>query len=91
MYRKAVNYLRGQAVVEITSSAPERVVNLCAAHGIPFWNVDWRTERCFRVTTTLPGLRRLREVTADTDADIRLLRKTGAPELWRRCRTGSGI
>mgnify|MGYP005934700507 CR=1 FL=1 len=86
MYRKAVNYLRGQAVVEITSSAPERVVNLCAAHGIPFWDVDWRTERCFRVTTTLPGLRRLREVTADTDADIRLLRKTGAPELWRRCR-----
>ncbi len=44
MYRKAVNYLRGQAVVEITSSAPERVVNLCAAHGIPFWDVDWRTE-----------------------------------------------
>ena len=86
MYRKAVNYLRGQAAVEITSSAPERVVNLCAAHGIPFWDVDWRTERCFRVTTTLPGLRRLREVTADTDADIRLLRKTGAPELWRRCR-----
>ena len=62
------------------------MVNLCAAHGIPFWDVDWRTERCFRVTTTLPGLRRLREVTADTDADIRLLRKTGAPELWRRCR-----
>ena len=86
MYRKAVNYLRGQAAVEITSSAPERVVNLCAAHGIPFWDVDWRTDRCFRVTTTLPGLCRLREVTADTDADIRLLRKTGAPELWRRCR-----
>ena len=86
MYRKAVNYLRGQAAVEITSSAPERVVNLCAAHGIPFWDVDWRTERCFRVTTTLPGLSRLREVAANTDADIRLLRKTGAPELWRRCR-----
>ena len=86
MYRKAVNYLRGQAVVEITSSAPERVVNLCAAHGIPFWDLTWLTETSFRVTTTLPGLRRLREVTADTDADIRLLRKTGAPELWRRCR-----
>ena len=60
MYRKAVNYLRGQAVVRITCETPERVVNLCAAHGIPFWDVDWRTERCFRVTTTLPGLRRLR-------------------------------
>ena len=86
MYRKAVNYLRGQAVVEITSSAPERVVNLCAAHGIPFWDVDWRTERCFRVTTTLPGLRRLREVTADTDADkSREYSPTPAAVSWSSC------
>ena len=34
MYRKAVNYLRGQAVAEVVCTAPERVVNLCAAHGI---------------------------------------------------------
>ena len=34
MYRKAVNYLRGQAVAEVVCTAPERVVNLCAAHGM---------------------------------------------------------
>ena len=34
MYRKALNYLRGQAVVRITCETPERVVNLCAAHGV---------------------------------------------------------
>ena len=55
MYRKAVNYLRGQAVAEVVCTAPERVVNLCAAHGIPFWDLTWLTETSFRVTTTLPG------------------------------------
>ena len=62
MYRKAVNYLRGQAVAEVVCTAPERVVNLCAAHGIPFWDLTWLTETSFRVTTTLSGARRLAEV-----------------------------
>ena len=33
MYRKVLNYLRGQVTVEVESAAPERVLNLCAAHG----------------------------------------------------------
>lgn len=86
MYRKAVNYLRGQAVAEVTCAAPERVVNLCAAHGIPFWDLTWLTETSFRVTTTLSGARRLAEVTADIGAQVTVCRKSGAPELWRRCR-----
>ena len=86
MYRKAVNYLRGQAVAEVTCAAPERVVNLCAAHGIPFWDLTWLTETSFRVTTTLSGVRRLAEVTADTGAQVTVCRRSGAPELWRRCR-----
>lgn len=86
MYRKAVNYLRGQAVAEVVCAAPERVVNLCAAHGIPFWDLTWLTETSFRVTTTLSGARRLAEVTADIGAQVTVCRKSGAPELWRRCR-----
>ena len=86
MYRKAVNYLRGQAVAEVVCTAPERVVNLCAAHGIPFWDLTWLTETSFRVTTTLSGARRLAEVTADIGAQVTVCRKSGAPELWRRCR-----
>ena len=84
MYRKALNYLRGQAVVRITCETPERVVNLCAAHGVPFWDLTWETAAAFRVTTTLPGVRRLREVTADIGAEVTVVRKSGAPELWRR-------
>ena len=86
MYRKAVNYLRGQAVVQVVCAAPERVVNLCAAHGVPFWDLTWQSETAFRVTTTLSGAHRLREVTAEVGAEVTVLRRSGAPELWRRCR-----
>lgn len=41
MYRKVLNYLRGQVTVEVESAAPERVLNLCAAHNIPFWELEW--------------------------------------------------
>ena len=44
MYRKVLNYLRGQVTVEVESAAPERVLNLCAAHGIPFWGLTWLSE-----------------------------------------------
>ena len=44
MYRKVLNYLRGQVTVEVESAAPERVLNLCAAHGVPFWELEWLSE-----------------------------------------------
>ena len=36
MYAKVWNYLRGSVLFQCESPAPERVLNLCAAHGIPF-------------------------------------------------------
>ena len=86
MYRKLLNGLRGRAVVQVCCAAPERVVNLCAAHGIPFWDVVWLAEDTFRVTTTLSGARRLPEVTADIGAQVQMVEKSGVPELWRRVR-----
>lgn len=86
MYRKALNYLRGQAKVEVTCPTPERVVNLCAVHGIPFWDVTWLTEETFRFTTTLPGAGRLGTVTSEIGAQVTVLYREGAPELWRRGR-----
>ena len=55
MYRGLVNYLRGQTVVEVACATPERVVNLCAAGGVPFWNVRWLTAERLRFTTTRSG------------------------------------
>ena len=86
MYRGLVNYLRGQTVVEVACATPERVVNLCAAGGVPFWNVTWLTAERLRFTTTRGGERRLREIMAELDAEVSVVERSGAPELWRRVR-----
>ena len=86
MYRGLVNYLRGQTVVEVACATPERVVNLCAAGGVPFWNVRWLTAERLRFTTTRSGERRLREIMAELDAEVSVVERSGAPELWRRVR-----
>lgn len=84
MYREVVNSLRGQSVVEVTCDAPERVVNLCSARGVPFWDVTWQTPRVLRLTTTRDGERRLRALCPALKAELTVLRRSGAPELWRR-------
>ena len=86
MYRGLVNYLRGQTVVEVACATPERVVNLCAAGGVPFWNVTWLTAERLRFTTTRGGERRLREIMAELDAEVSVVERSGAPEQWRRVR-----
>ncbi len=86
MYRGFVNYLRGQTVLEVSSATPERVVNLCAAGGVPFWNVRWLTAERLRFTTTRSGERRLREIMAELNAEVSVVERGGAPELWRRVR-----
>lgn len=86
MYRKMVNDLRGRTVLEVRSAAPERVVNLCAANGVPFWGVDWRGADTLRLTTTRAGEQQLREIAGELAAEIHIVRRTGLPEVWRRVR-----
>lgn len=86
MYRKVLNYLRGQVTVEVESAAPERVLNLCAAHGIPFWELAWLSEIRLRAVTSRAELPRLRQVLTRTDAVLTVVRTEGAPEVWRQYR-----
>ena len=86
MYRKVLNYLRGQVTVEVESAAPERVLNLCAAHNIPFWELEWLSEIRLRAVTSRAALPRLQEALAQTDAAVTVLRRQGAPEVWRQYR-----
>lgn len=86
MYRKVLNYLRGQVTVEVESAAPERVLNLCAAHGIQFWGLTWLSELRLRATIDRAELPRLRQVLTQTDAVLTVVRTKGAPEVWRQYR-----
>ena len=86
MYAKLWNYLRGSVLLRCQSAAPERVLNLCAVHEIPFWDVKWQTEECFTLRTTRQGARRLAQSAAETDARLERLEEQGAPLLLRRMR-----
>ena len=43
MYRQIVHFLQGQVLVRIECGCPERVLNLCGARGIPFWELTWES------------------------------------------------
>ncbi len=86
MYRKSVNYLRGEAQVRCRSAAPERVLNLCSGHDIPFWNVLWEDEYTFCFHTTAEGVRRFRTVVEEGAVEWEVLARQGLPVVLRRLR-----
>lgn len=60
MYRQIVHFLQGQVLVRIECGCPERVLNLCGARGIPFWELTWESPVCltlrfFAVFIITPG------------------------------------
>ena len=86
MYRKVVNYLRGEAEVRCCSAAPERVLNLCSVHDIPFWNVVWEDAAHIRFHTTTYGRRELQHVMDAAAVEVEEVSASGAPVMLRRLR-----
>lgn len=86
MFKRIANYLQGSVLLQVESAYPERIVNLCSAHNIPFWDVTWQSSICFSMRTTRQGERALRRAANQTDAGIRRMEQTGVPMLVRRLR-----
>lgn len=86
MYKRIVNYLQGSDLVQVECACPERVLNLCSAEGVPFWDLRWQSE--ILLTLRLP--RRFRgamdSIAERTGATVVTLRRRGAPVLWGRLR-----
>jgi len=76
-----INCLRGSVTVRVESAYPERVVNLCAAHAIPFWDLRWIDGATFTVRTSFGALPRLQAVTQQVDCSVTVVRRTGLPVL----------
>lgn len=86
MYHRLVNTLRGQVSLQIESPCPERMVNLCGVHAIPFWRLRWQDETHCTLRTTRRGLQKLRQVTGETPCTIRVTGESGVPVTCRRLR-----
>ena len=68
MYRQIVHFLQGQVLVRIECGCPERVLNLCGARGIPFWELTWESPVCLTLRAVGRDLPRLRQAAEDAEA-----------------------
>lgn len=96
MLNRSVNLLRGEVTVTVRAPFPERVLNLCAAHGIRFWNIEWEDAKTFSVTLHRAKLAALRLAVENLDGcTLTVKRRRGAPfalgRLRRRYALAAGL
>lgn len=81
---RAVNYLRGEVWVRVESPFPERVLNLCAARDLGFWDLQWEGETAFTCRLSRKDYRELRRSAGKLECAVTPLRRAGAPYTLRR-------
>lgn len=86
MLKKAVKLLRGSVCVRAKSAYPERMLNLCSARGIEFWDVRWIDDTALSFCVARGDLRALRRAAEGCGAEISIERTVGTPFFFARLR-----
>ena len=81
-----INRLRGQVRVRLECAYPERVLNLCSARGIAFWDLNWETPASFTCVLTRQDYHALRRAVKQIDCRLSVVRKEGVPYFLLRFR-----
>lgn len=81
-----VHWLSGTVRVRVESGFPERVINVCSAQNIAFWDMAWLSPTEFSITLTRGSYLRLRRAAVRLDCTLTVERKEGAPYFARRFR-----
>lgn len=81
-----VAWLGGSVRVRVEAAFPERVLNLCAAHGVALRDPERAPDGALVFTVPRRDRRRLAELCARLGAEVRLERASGAPFLLGRVR-----
>lgn len=86
MLKKTIRLLRGSVRVRARSIYPERVLNLCSARGIEFWDPAWESASELSLCIFRGDLRALRRACEGIGAELTVERKEGAPFFLARFR-----
>ena len=81
-----VNRLRGQVHIRAECAFPERVLNLCGAQDLAFWDLRWESPTAFTCRLTRRDWRRLREAGNHLDCTFSVVGREGAPYFLLRFR-----
>ena len=86
MLQQAVNFFKGHVTVRVEGGFPERVLNLCAARQINFWDLNWETPISFTFTMTRRSFRELKKHQGKLGAELQVVGREGLPYFARRFR-----
>ena len=86
MLKKAVKLLRGSVCARAKSAYPERMLNLCSARGIEFWDVRWIDDTALSFCVARGDLRALRRAAEGCGAEVSIERTAGTPFFFARLR-----
>lgn len=81
-----VNYARGWVRLQAVGAFPERLLNLCAQHGVTFWAVEWRDGQTLALTVLQGHLGRVRELAPRAGCDLTVEEQAGVPSILTRFR-----
>lgn len=86
MMTAVVNRLRGQVRIRVECAFPERVLNLCGARDLAFWDLEWESATAFTCRISRQDYHTLRQAAEKLDCDITVVRREGAPFFLMRFR-----
>ncbi len=86
MLNELVNRLRGQVRIRAECAFPERVLNLCGAQELAFWDLEWESPTAFTCRLSRRDWRTLRRVGQNLDCTFSVVRLEGAPYFLLRFR-----
>ena len=79
MLKKVYNHLRGSVQVDVYGAAIERFLNICAIHGVSFWDVRCVDAAHFTAWVSADGYFALHPYARNTGCSVRVHQKRGVP------------
>lgn len=78
MLNELIHRLQGQVWIRAESAFPERVLNLCGARDLAFWDLDWESPTAFTCRLSRRDWHTLRRAAANLDCTLSVVGREGA-------------
>ena len=86
MLQEAINRLQGQVRIRVDCPFPERVLNLCSARELAFWDLAWVSPTAFTCRLSRRDWHTLRQACAGLECTLTAIGREGAPYFLARFR-----
>lgn len=86
MLKELINRARGQVWLRVTCPYPERVLNLCSARKLAFWDLEWEGAETFTCRMSRGDHCILSRAAEKLDCTLEIVRREGAPYTLAKLR-----